>query len=140
MSGYSYGSVNFAEKKVSLNQPDTCAKKDLRQWKPRYPRTRDHQGNREMKELCCCNCGLDFAMPECRYDKLLDTGDTFYCPNGHAQHFSESRKKEILRLKDIIRQRNNTIDSLYDVIDHLQHVINGYKGAVTKRRKLKAVA
>lgn len=37
----------------------------------------------------CCNCGIRFAMPNDFRDQCLNNhGKLFYCPNGHAQHFS----------------------------------------------------
>lgn len=46
----------------------------------------------------CCNCGVLFAMPEDLVKKLRRQAESgsFYCPNGHAQHYmgkSEEQKR-----------------------------------------------
>ena len=44
----------------------------------------------------CCNCGIEFAMPASFQQKKRENGGSFYCPNGHGQHYSET---EVDRLK-----------------------------------------
>jgi DNA repair exonuclease SbcCD ATPase subunit len=48
----------------------------------------------------CCACGVMFAMPANLRQKLQREGGTFYCPNGHGQHYTES---EVQALKKKLR-------------------------------------
>ena len=48
----------------------------------------------------CYKCGITFAAPEHFFEKRHQDHATFYCPNGHPQHFSaktpEQRRIECL--------------------------------------------
>ena len=41
----------------------------------------------------CCSCGVVFGLNEDFKNKLLRSGDNFYCTNGHPQHYT--RKKSL---------------------------------------------
>lgn len=45
----------------------------------------------------CCVCGIPFGIPDYHLTRLKDNGGEFFCPNGHAQHYTVS---EIKRLSD----------------------------------------
>lgn len=51
----------------------------------------------------CGQCGTPICFTQQRYQELKQTGETFYCSNGHARHFTESEnsklKKRIERLE-----------------------------------------
>lgn len=38
----------------------------------------------------CCKCGITFAFTGRHYDDLNRTGETFYCPSGHPQHYVDT--------------------------------------------------
>lgn len=41
----------------------------------------------------CCNCGVAFGMPSDLQDVFQNNPDkSFYCPNGHRQHYSWSKE------------------------------------------------
>lgn len=50
----------------------------------------------------CCNCGVVFAMPDYMMRRLKDQGGTFYCPNGHGQHYTKS---EVQRLQEKLAEQ-----------------------------------
>lgn len=54
-------------------------------------------GSLTLVEETCCNCYTHFAMDQALNQNLLANGGTFYCPNGHGQHYT---KTEVSRLKD----------------------------------------
>lgn len=54
----------------------------------------------------CCNCGTPFGIENSLRDHLLENGNLFYCPNGHAQHYT---KRETLEKK--IKQLENNLKS-----------------------------
>jgi ssDNA-binding Zn-finger/Zn-ribbon topoisomerase 1 len=53
----------------------------------------------------CCNCGVPFAIHRPQYERLLESGDRFYCPAGHPQHYTrrENLDKQIEDLKRKLR-------------------------------------
>jgi hypothetical protein len=51
----------------------------------------------------CCACHVIYALPTELRERRLNDGEWFYCPNGHAQRFTES---EIDRLKrEVLKQQ-----------------------------------
>lgn len=51
----------------------------------------------------CCNCSVAFAMPTEMMDRLRTNGGSFYCPNGHSQHYT---KTEVQRLRTELNKAN----------------------------------
>ena len=47
----------------------------------------------------CCNCHVLFAMPEAMHTEKRRDRTSFYCPNGHAQHFTGPTPESELRDK-----------------------------------------
>lgn len=45
----------------------------------------------------CCNCGIAFALPLAMLERLKQTHDWFYCPSGHAQHYTAETEAETLK-------------------------------------------
>lgn len=45
----------------------------------------------------CCNCGVVFAMPQKLRDRLIQTHNSFYCPNGHSQSYTGKTKEQVQR-------------------------------------------
>jgi hypothetical protein len=43
----------------------------------------------------CCSCFIQFAMPEELQTKRRNDGGSFYCPNGHSQHYTKTRVQEL---------------------------------------------
>lgn len=48
----------------------------------------------------CCNCNIQFAIPQDLRKKRLNDHKSFYCPMGHGQYFYGKSKAEILREKN----------------------------------------
>ena len=42
----------------------------------------------------CCNCGVPFGLSGELYDSLQESGNTFYCPNGHSQIYTKRKNLE----------------------------------------------
>jgi hypothetical protein len=52
----------------------------------------------------CCTCGVPFGIPDYFMKRKRETGEGFYCPNGHNLFFS---KPEVQRLRDeLIREKS----------------------------------
>ena len=46
----------------------------------------------------CCNCGVAFAMPSDLQEIFLNNPTkSFYCPNGHGQHYRDSKEGKLRR-------------------------------------------
>jgi hypothetical protein len=60
-----------------------------------------------LTSVTCCSCSVLFAMPEVLRARLQRDGGSFYCPNGHAQHFTQSETTR-LRAKLDEAMRTNT--------------------------------
>lgn len=43
-----------------------------------------------METIVCYKCAVPFAIPAQLKQRLIDTGDEFFCPNGHDQHYTRS--------------------------------------------------
>lgn len=44
----------------------------------------------------CCRCGTTIALDKTLYEALHQNHETFWCPNGHQQHFMGKSYKEQL--------------------------------------------
>jgi hypothetical protein len=55
----------------------------------------------------CINCGIPFGIPRNYQKRLMDTNETFCCPNGHRQHYVNKSESQIL--KDKLRQKENEL-------------------------------
>lgn len=86
-----------------------------------------------LKEIRCCDCAMLFAMTDEFYQHRLANGRMFYCPAGHAQHFT-ARDDELAALK---REKQSLQSQLtYAVTDaerQKREKIN-LKGQLTKTR------
>lgn len=55
-----------------------------------------------LEVVTCPSCGIPFGMPEWYERDLRNDHRTFYCPNGHGQHFyakSEAEKERERRIR-----------------------------------------
>ncbi len=62
----------------------------------------------------CCNCGIAFGIPSDLQEHLQnDPSKSFYCPNGHGQHYSKSKE---VRLREEaerkLKQKENEMANL----------------------------
>jgi hypothetical protein len=45
--------------------------------------------------ISCYKCQALFAVPEAVRQRWLDSGDSFFCPAGHSQHYTESNIQKL---------------------------------------------
>lgn len=45
----------------------------------------------------CCKCGCVFGINDAVRARLLNNGETFYCTNGHGQHYTETEAQRHAR-------------------------------------------
>ena len=48
----------------------------------------------------CCQCGIIFQVPEEFSENRQEDGQTFYCPNGHPQNYTDTDDEKIKRLEN----------------------------------------
>lgn len=67
----------------------------------------------------CCNCGIPFFMPNYHRKMLINNpGTSFYCPNGHSQHYTgktESQKR-IEQLEQSIKDEQEAYNRMSDAM------------------------
>lgn len=51
-----------------------------------------------LTEIVCGQCGIQFAVPENWRAEKQETGDGWYCPNGHCRAYKESDAAKYRRL------------------------------------------
>jgi hypothetical protein len=57
----------------------------------------------------CCNCGIPFAMTMELQKRRRNDRQSFYCPNGHGQHYTGPTEAE--RLKTELERKNLMLDA-----------------------------
>lgn len=55
----------------------------------------------KFETIYCYKCGIPFAVPSNIRRRWVDSGDSFYCPSGHSQCYTEST---VQRLKKQLQQ------------------------------------
>lgn len=93
----------------------------------------------------CCNCGVVFAMTKDFKDEKLKHRNssnrrTFYCPNGHAQHYlgetEEARlRRELTQEREKAEREERWRLAAEKRAQHERHRANGYKGHATRITK-----
>ncbi len=51
----------------------------------------------DMQTETCCNCGTHFAMDIQIYKQRVEDHKSFFCPNGHSQHYVGETQADKLR-------------------------------------------
>ena len=94
--------------------------------------TADNSVTTKLVVMDCCNCGVVFAMAEGLYDERHNKGGSFWCPNGHSQHFTEP---ETTKLKRLLKNAQSTAEWERRHREQTEHRLRATKGVVTKLRK-----
>lgn len=93
----------------------------------------------QMGSEVCCNCGIEFAMPlafqnACR----ADSKKSFYCPNGHGQHYATSEADKLRRERDRLKQDaarlQDEIREAREAGAAAQRQASAFKGVATRIR------
>lgn len=59
----------------------------------------------------CGECGITFAMPDHFRDQRRETGQGFYCPNGHCRVFTETEAARLRRELAASKRRQEWAES-----------------------------
>jgi RNase P subunit RPR2 len=77
----------------------------------------------EIKRITCCSCGVLFWVGESHYNELKEKHTTFYCPNGHPQHFVAETDAEKFR-----KLYNEALGDKINIRNKLEKEIRNLKG------------
>lgn len=92
-----------------------------------------------MNSIICPNCGICFGIPAHWEAARREDKKTFYCPNGHAQSFTESTadklRRERDRLAQQIAQRDDEIARQRRYREEAERRHIAAKGQITKLKK-----
>jgi len=81
----------------------------------------------------CANCGLVFAMLKSHRDKRLKDHKSFFCPNGHGQHYIGKSEEE--KLKDELAICRVRHDSEQEKRKATERSRNALRGVITKMKR-----
>jgi len=90
--------------------------------------------------LTCYKCGIGFLVPTHWVSKRREDHESFWCPNGHSQHFPAKSEAELLR-EQLIRaqQRADQIDAYRRTEtaekEHAQRRLAATQGVVTRVKR-----
>lgn len=80
-------------------------------------------------EITCYKCGVIFGVPSGHRARLMESKDSFWCPNGHSQCYTESTSDKLRRERDRLAQRIAQKD---DEIAAAKKEAAALKGKITK--------
>lgn len=91
----------------------------------------------------CCKCGCRFGMADSIHAAALQRREqyTFFCPNGHGQHYtsSETEADKLRRERDMLKQQQaRLVDELRQIgaeRDHEKRRAAAWKGQTTKIKR-----
>ena len=88
--------------------------------------------------ITCYKCQMAFAVPAAVRQRWLDSGDSFYCPAGHGQHYTEAPIQKLQKQlaqtaaeRDWARQ-NATAER--SARERTQRQLRAVKGSATRLR------
>lgn len=80
----------------------------------------------------CGECDITFAVPDSFKEERLNSGQAWYCPNGHGRVFKET---EADRLRRRLRSLEATNTHLEDQRAAAERQARAYKGHATRLKK-----
>jgi hypothetical protein len=91
----------------------------------------------------CCNCGMQYAVPIDWQKQRVEKKDSFYCPNGHSQHYLGETEATELRRELEAKERSEKwlqerLASAREERDTIERRLRASKGQNTKLRKRNA--
>lgn len=84
-----------------------------------------------LQEETCCSCSTHFAMDIALHARLKESGGSFYCPNGHAQYYTET---DVMRLKREKQSLESQLNWAVREAESAKREKTAIKGQLTKTR------
>lgn len=92
-----------------------------------------------LETVTCCSCGMAFAMPDSYLRGLREKGDSFFCPAGHSQRFSEPEVKRLKKEVEAAKRQTEQYKKWYNAEqrdhEHTRNRLRATKGVLTKTKK-----
>lgn len=90
------------------------------------------------RTVACYKCGITFAVDAGVHKRWLESGEFFWCPNGHNQHYTESDVQKLQkRLAQVERQKEwaeNNARAERSAREMTERRLIGQKAAKTRLR------
>lgn len=91
-----------------------------------------------LSAISCGVCSIPFAIPASMLTKVKQTGDDFFCPNGHKIHYFDTENKKLTkRLAAEERARawaESALQAQRDQTRATERSLAAYKGHLTRAR------
>lgn len=95
-----------------------------------------------LRSQTCCNCGVLFGVEVGYDDRRRDDQQTFYCPNGHGQSYTQSRtkreleqaKRELEASRQIAASERSRRESAQRIAEAQRRSAAAHKGWATRIR------
>ena len=89
--------------------------------------------------ISCAACGVQFCVPTNLHKKLRETGESFYCPNGHSLSFKPSEndklRREVQRLTRTLDTYKQWFREERARTEALERTVQAYRMNIGKARK-----
>lgn len=85
--------------------------------------------------VSCYLCGVDFAMSDDLHSRRRSDGRSFWCTNGHEQHFTETDAQRLAKVQRQLQDARTLQTHLRDQRDAAERSASAYKGQVTRIKK-----
>lgn len=87
--------------------------------------------------VCCCQCAVEFGLPEGLHDGRREDQGMFYCPNGHSQYFPRGGGKDgrIKRLEKELETRNRELNFQRNMRRATENSNRGLRGVATRKKR-----
>ena len=93
----------------------------------------------EMSTEVCAACGIEFSMPAHFVNTRRKDGKSFYCPNGHSQHYAESEADKLRRERDRLKQEQawyeDRLKHHREERERAERSASARKGVITRMKK-----
>ena len=86
----------------------------------------------QIVEVCCCNCGISFWLTKQHDDQLLECHNTFYCPKGHAQHYTGKSNAQKAKERD---EYKKLYEEERGSAQRLSRSNSALRGVITRKKK-----
>lgn len=83
----------------------------------------------------CYSCHCLFAIPQDVNEELHNTGGSFYCPNGHRQHYVQSTERKLKEERDRTARLTARLDQERARSEQLERSRSAVRGQLTKVKK-----
>jgi hypothetical protein len=80
----------------------------------------------------CCTCGVTFGVTEGFYNLRQRDGNSFYCPNGHCQYYTNNEKKKLNDLKKDLQRTQESMQFWREQAEEKGRSLSATRGQITK--------